>query len=155
MNWEAIGAVGEIGGAIAVVATLLVLYRQIRATSKQLTLSSSTDANSLFNDAFQPIYNNEHNLRIWTTGLRDPASLCEDDLEVYILFMSRLMAVFDTIVELYEHETIPKERFQNYVDFIKQFLEAEGGKVWISRNQYNFSANSKRHIGKSLERADA
>ena len=155
MNWEAIGAVGEIGGAIAVVATLLLLYKQISATSKQLTLSSSTDANTLFNDAFQPIYNNEYNLRIWTTGLRDPASLSEDDLEVYILFMTRLMAVFDTIVEHYEQETIPKERFQNYVAFIKQFLEAEGGKVWISRKQYSFSANTKRHIGDSLEGAGA
>ncbi len=30
MNWEAIGAIGEVGGAIAVVVTLVYLTRQIR-----------------------------------------------------------------------------------------------------------------------------
>ena len=34
MNWEAIGAIGEVAGAIAVVATLLYLGRQIRISSK-------------------------------------------------------------------------------------------------------------------------
>ncbi len=32
MDWEAIGAIGEVGGAIAVVATLLLLYRQMLNT---------------------------------------------------------------------------------------------------------------------------
>ena len=34
MNWEAIGAVGEVGGAIAVVATLVYLSLQIRNGTK-------------------------------------------------------------------------------------------------------------------------
>ena len=34
MNWDAIAAVGEVGGAVAVVATLLYLSRQIRESSK-------------------------------------------------------------------------------------------------------------------------
>ena len=42
MNWDAIGAVGEILGAIAVVATLLYLARQIRAQQ-----ASSADANRI------------------------------------------------------------------------------------------------------------
>lgn len=37
MNWEAIGAVGEIVGAIAVVATLLYLSLQVRQTTKAVT----------------------------------------------------------------------------------------------------------------------
>ena len=34
MNWEAIGAIGEVGGTIAVVATLVLLYRQIKQSSE-------------------------------------------------------------------------------------------------------------------------
>ena len=34
MNWEAIGAVGEVFGAIALVATLLYLGRQIGQTNR-------------------------------------------------------------------------------------------------------------------------
>lgn len=39
MNWEAIGAVGEVLGAVAVVATLLYVSRQIREQSRALTTS--------------------------------------------------------------------------------------------------------------------
>ena len=40
MNWEAIGAVGEVVGAIAVVATLVYLATQIRQNTKTVKNSS-------------------------------------------------------------------------------------------------------------------
>ncbi len=40
MNWDAIGAIGEIGGAIAVVLTLFYLSRQIRHSSNVSKVSS-------------------------------------------------------------------------------------------------------------------
>jgi len=36
MNWEAIGAIGEVAGAIAVVATLFYLAAQIRQNSREI-----------------------------------------------------------------------------------------------------------------------
>ena len=40
MNWDAIGAIGEIIGAIAVVATLFYLAIQVRETRKDAKLSA-------------------------------------------------------------------------------------------------------------------
>ncbi len=40
MNWEAIGAIGEIAGALAVVASLIYLATQIRQSNKLLILES-------------------------------------------------------------------------------------------------------------------
>jgi hypothetical protein len=40
MNWDAVGAVGEVIGAIAVVATLLFVARDIRQNSKSLAISA-------------------------------------------------------------------------------------------------------------------
>ncbi len=40
MNWEAIGAIGEIAGAFAVVATLFYLSRQIRQNARALSRSN-------------------------------------------------------------------------------------------------------------------
>jgi hypothetical protein len=33
MNWEAIGALGEVGSTVAVVVTLVFLYRQMKLSS--------------------------------------------------------------------------------------------------------------------------
>lgn len=44
MNWEAIGAVGEVLGALAVVLTLLYLARETRKNAQAIDATSSRDA---------------------------------------------------------------------------------------------------------------
>ena len=42
MNWEAIGALGEVLGAVSVLVTLLYLSRQISASNKALDTTGAT-----------------------------------------------------------------------------------------------------------------
>jgi len=49
MNWDAIGAVGEVGGAIAVVATLVYLARQIRHSAEANIASTQFGIQAEFN----------------------------------------------------------------------------------------------------------
>lgn len=52
MNWEAIGAVGSILGAIAVLATLIYLSIQIAQTQRIAKLQASQNLNEMFNQSF-------------------------------------------------------------------------------------------------------
>ncbi len=70
----------------------------------QLKLNSSTDANKLYADAFDPIYNSEQTRHIWLQGHKDPELLSEEEMETFIVFMTRLMAAFDTAVEHFGHD---------------------------------------------------
>ncbi len=65
MNWDALGAMGEIFGAIAVVATLVYLAKQIRQNSASLDRAndfaqagSVHDINSLYIQVFAPLSQN-------------------------------------------------------------------------------------------------
>ena len=49
MNWDAVGAVGEVVGAVAVVATLLFVARDIRQNSKSLAISALRDTTAQWN----------------------------------------------------------------------------------------------------------
>ena len=50
MNWDAISAIGEIAGAVAAVATLTYLSRQIRQNSSALNRANDyAQANSVHN----------------------------------------------------------------------------------------------------------
>lgn len=49
MNWDAIGAVGEILGAIAVVATLIYLAKQIRQNSQAVQVAALRDTTEAWN----------------------------------------------------------------------------------------------------------
>lgn len=151
MNWDAIGAVGEIAGALAVVITLLFLSKQLRDTSKQLVVNSTNDANTLYSDAFWPIYNNQYNLHIWVQGQKDPSELSEEEFQIFLLFMTRLMAVFDSVVEHYEQGLFSEERFRNYAVFTIQFLDSAGGKAWLESGQFQFTPAAQKAIKESRD----
>jgi len=62
VNWDAAGAIGEILGAVAVVATLYYLSRQIRQNSVSLgrandfaQASSIHESNALYVQIFAPV----------------------------------------------------------------------------------------------------
>ena len=62
MSWEAIGAIGDIGGAVAVIATLFFLYKQIRLNTRELeranlhqSAQSTMSNNALYVQIWQPL----------------------------------------------------------------------------------------------------
>jgi hypothetical protein len=64
MNWDALGALGELVGAAAVLATLVYLSIQVRANSLQIRLGSAISLNHRINEAFDPLCNNDRNTQI-------------------------------------------------------------------------------------------
>ena len=142
MNWDAIGAIGEIVGATAVVATLFYLARQINDGSKQIKMASLVDLVSLYNDAFLPIYNNRDNMEIWVRGLAAPADLPEVEREIFFLFMRRLLNPFDTAVTLFVDGTLDRGHYERYRLFTKGILESPGGVAWLAATPGSVTADA-------------
>jgi hypothetical protein len=76
MNWEAIGAIGEVVGAFAVIATLLYLAVQIRQNTKAIrstTLTAITE-----HKHFELRWSSDI-APAWRKALTDPSSLTPDE----------------------------------------------------------------------------
>jgi len=87
MNWDAVGAVGEVIGAVAVVASLAYLARQIRQNSSLVEQSAvaaraKAAATSAAHgaDAFRRIAGDPELTRIWFVGTTNPSALGADAL---------------------------------------------------------------------------
>ena len=132
MNWDALGALGELIGAAAVLATLVYLSIQIRANSLQVRLGSAISLNHLINEAFDPIYNNDRNIHIWTHGISSPDTLNDEDLAVFSLFMARLVHVLTTALIHDEHAILETDQARRYIGSLKSILESPGGRYWLS-----------------------
>jgi len=77
MNWEAIGAIGEIMGALAVVATLGYLAVQIRQNTEREQLGQEFVSNQYFNELRMLIAGDEALADIEARGIRNVSSLSE------------------------------------------------------------------------------
>ena len=98
MNWEAIGAVGEILGAIAVVATLLYLARQTRL-GRQTTISQSRNASAIaIAEQDRDIARDPDLARLYIKGHEAPRSEF-DDVE-----WTRFTMLARSVVYLYEEQ---------------------------------------------------
>jgi hypothetical protein len=54
MNWDALGAIAETFGAIAVVASLVYLGRQVKHGSREVRANTSNSVISAVQDGFMP-----------------------------------------------------------------------------------------------------
>jgi len=118
MNWEAIGAVGEIVGAAAVVATLFYLAAQVRSSAKQ---SKSAARLEIAHDSIAPA------LAIASDqGLAEAMAKCERDEELSQAESHRLAAFiyasnrnFESIQFQYEQDMLSADQWLGFRSNLK------------------------------------
>ena len=75
MNWDAIGAVGEVVGAAGVVISLIYLATQIRSSTKFTKLSTVSESMNSFIEYGHGMSGNRELTEITLKGMVDPTSL--------------------------------------------------------------------------------
>jgi len=72
MNWEAIGALGEWAGALAVIATLVYLAIQVRQNSASIRSTAELEASGGLAQFVSRISADENMKRIWLSRIVPP-----------------------------------------------------------------------------------
>ena len=98
MNWDAIGAIAELVGAMGVVASLAYLGIQLRQNSR--TISEQIFQNLLndYHGAMDNLINDAAINRIWYLGLRDFDALGEDDRRLWLTQMHAFLRRYENII---------------------------------------------------------
>lgn len=98
MNWDAIGAIAELVGAIGVVASLAYLGTQLRQNSR--TISEEIFQNSLngFHGAMDVLISDPALNRIWYAGLEDFDALDEDERKLWATQMHAFLRRYENII---------------------------------------------------------
>ena len=95
MNWEAISAIGQIVGAIAVVISLIYLAREIRSNARSARIASLHDVNRWLGELVE----HPHLAELYYRGIQDFRSLKSGDLV-------RLSALMDQAFYIYLSGTV-------------------------------------------------
>ena len=101
MNWDALGAVAELAGAVGVIISLVYLGVQIRIQNRESRLNSVSESIRQFNDVLAGIAHNSELCSIWVRGLTDFEAL---DVEERARFSAHTGRVFRVIEGLFEYQ---------------------------------------------------
>lgn len=116
MDWDALGAIGELVGAVAVVASLVYLARQIRQNSSLVEQSAAAaQAQAAIVSAghgaaaFRWLAGDPELTRIWFTGVAAADQLSEEELRRFDLLLVAQLIEIDANYALVRAGTLDPE----------------------------------------------
>jgi hypothetical protein len=150
MNWDAVGAIGEIVGALAVVLTLGYLgvqtrhvHRTARSDARQRILDEWSDALSDFVDS-------EENRTVLVRGLEDFESLGQSDLLMFNHWLASFGSNLFNALRLRDEGILDEEAFMYISDNFVGTCCTSGGAVWWHASTSTFPPSLVRYVNQQV-----
>lgn len=106
MNWDALGAMSEIAGAIAVIATLFFLAHQLRMNTKELERTNAhqrvevlNNVESLYVQIWQPILENADLAETYLKGVKGLALTDVEELR-FCTFINGFLSMMEAAMNI-------------------------------------------------------
>ena len=144
MNWEAIGAIGEIVGGTAVVMTLVYVAIQIKQNTATSRAQAISQVNSQYGALMTQIATNESLAKIYRKAT-EGGHLEPDETVRYTAYLSAFFAFLEELYLLHQSGTYQEDlgESSNAVEFlgptVRRLLSSPAAVLWWkegSRNIY-------------------
>lgn len=137
MNWDAVGAMGEIIGGGAVVVSLMYLAIQIRGQNAEALAASMHAVSEGFRDSIGSLAENPEVARIWIKSNNDPESLTDEELVQMFAVAQRNFRVWEEAFGLYRAGRLDESIWTGIDAQYVAFLSHRGFKhVWKYRRDF-------------------
>ena len=128
MNWEAIGAVGEILAALGVLATLVYLAAQIRDNTRSLHAASLQSVLDGARDRyFRPMATSAESSEIFAGGLNSLDGLSDGEKRRLFYMMCEQYFQMQQVMHLHERGLLPQVDFDAWLTYTVSLARTPGG----------------------------
>jgi len=152
VNWNAIGAIGEVVGAAGVIASLVYLAVQIRQNSAVARLALHENYITGVRAIFDNVHAHPHLYRVWRLATNSPDEMSEEDREQFGML---LYALFNRIHLGYQAREVDPFMAQKYLADIDSAFTGTAAQAWWSRQRGTFDPAFAEVVDERLRRAQA
>jgi hypothetical protein len=138
MDWQMVGALAEVLGAIGVILTLIFLTLQIRQNTKALRGASYQAAIASVSEVSREIGLNQDAADIVLRGNRSPDQLSEIEWVRYSALNVALMRNFENTFYQYRSGMIEADAWQGWRQAILAQFFAPGTQKWYTENRSRY-----------------
>ncbi len=141
MNWDAIGAIAELLGAIGVIGSLVYLARQIRDGQRALRAGTYQQFIQHHSEVLRWAMDDPAREQAVRLGMNDFTRLSEEDAFRFNFWMNGVGQVFDNAYYQYRVGMLDAEMWQKHYGDVRGLFQSPGvGEWWrTSRIRPNFS----------------
>ena len=133
MNWEAFGSIAELAGAIAVVASLFYIGRQVRENSRATSGQTYESISTRLNDMGAYTFNDPELLDICKRGVFT-GNLEESEVVRFTGFIHNLFRILESAFHQHELGFIEQDKLKAlFLSPSLYFASTYGQQMWESR----------------------
>ncbi len=153
MNWDAIGALGEVFGAIAVVASVWYLAVQVQKQTQESKMAATRDLAAQYQSTLDLIIQDPELTAIWVVAVQDYLSLPNNDRLRVAFYLQRITRVMEaqflhTLTENMESALFESTRYAFF-----EALTFPGVQQWWELSRDMFEPRFKAHVDEMIPRA--
>jgi hypothetical protein len=148
MNWDAIGAIAELLGAIAVLATLVYLARQIRQNRASVESASAETVLSNITAAFQNAATSSELGRIIFAGQENIKSLTDEERGQFVFWFYGYFRILEQAYHHYLAGNFSESIWEGYTRHTQSLVNSSGVKQYWEMRREVFSPEFRTYIDK-------
>ena len=112
MNWDAIGAIGEVLGAVVVLVTLVILVVQLRQNTNEVRASTIQSLHEKSIEVFGESMRSE--IPVILAKNQSDEELTSEERQRYVMFLRRNLQLFELVLMHYQQGRLGQEVMDAY-----------------------------------------
>jgi hypothetical protein len=158
LNWEAIGAIGEILGALTVIVTLFFLFGQLRLNSRQLLQANELARADSQRDILKQVADHstltiakpdlQQDIRTCYQSWIDAPAAAKWNFECWA---SAYFYIVEQAINMHESGLLSDETYDAMEIAAIRMIETPGGNQWWEKKSKNIGAQVSRKLNERRE----
>jgi len=154
LNWEAIGAVGEIAGAIGVIGSLVYLASQIKSQNTESQVTAVNNLTYQWNAFMGDMAGNSELARIWAKGLEDFNSLNSTEHVQFSTHLNRIFRITEGLYHQHESGRLGDKVWRGVANSLSDLSCSPGVKSWWPTRSHWYSIDFEDYVRPLIERSE-
>jgi hypothetical protein len=146
MNWDAISALSQLVGSIAVVVSVLYLAVQLRSSTRVARVAAQDAAAAALRDVTKPFMENAELGRLWRIGLENFQSLSADDQARFFHAAHQFLKALETIHFHYVYGLLDAQLWEGWRELLRHYVATPGLEYYINLRGAVFSARFRKFL---------
>ncbi|MDA1370549.1 MAG: hypothetical protein O2971_07290 [Proteobacteria bacterium] len=153
MNWEAIGSIGEIAGALGVIVTLLYLSRQIRESNLAARQAGTQEIQNQTQQFVATLGSTPQMSRLWVRGNINDGTLTQDELIQFRTLLMQMVMVWERTYALNCQDRLDPGFWETLTLHRRHLLVSPGFKAFYKDRHLQFNTNFQQFLNKEVAEA--
>lgn len=146
VNWRAIGAIGEIAGAIGVILSLVYLGRQIHHQNRESRIQSVNELTRQWNDFLGVLTEHRDLCETWLQGMTSFHDLDPPRLVQFSACIGRLFRIYESLWQHNAEDRLTREMWHGVESAMQDAMSYPGVRAWWPTRAHWYHTAFIEHI---------